>query len=97
MESSYDDLRSKQVINIVDGKMLGRITDIIFDLKSGKILGIVLPPQTKNFFSLFKSGNELFVPFNNICKIGVDAILVELYLNAPPAPQQSQAPPKRLN
>lgn len=78
MESSFLELRCKEVINVVDGKRLGHIVDIIFDLGSGKICGLVVP-GTKNFWNVFKNGTELFVPYEQICKIGEDTILVELY------------------
>ncbi len=83
MESSFNELRCKEVINVVDGKSLGRITDIIFDVKCGKILGLVVPPVNRSFISFLKGGNDIFIPYQNICKFGADVILVEMYLNAP--------------
>ena len=79
METSFAELKCKQVINVVDGKSLGRIIDIVLDVKSCKILGIVVPNPACSMWSLFKSGKEIFIPFHCICKIGVDVILVELY------------------
>ena len=79
METSFSELKCKQVINVVDGKSLGRIIDLILDVKSCKILGLVVPNPNSSMWSLFKSGKEIFIPFNAICKIGVDVILVELY------------------
>lgn len=78
MESSFLDLRCKEVINVVDGKRLGHITDVYFDLSCGRLLGFVVPCN-KSFWTAFKSGNEIFIPLNQICKIGSDTILVELY------------------
>ena len=89
MESSFLELKCKQVINVVDGKTLGRIIDIIFDTKSCKVLGLVVPSPVSGWLSCFKSGKEIFIPFECICKIGVDVILVELYINNDHAP-----PPK---
>lgn len=80
MESSFLELRCKEVINVVDGKRLGHIVDIIFELTTGQICGFVVPGN-KNFWSVFKNGSELFIPYNQICKIGDDTILVELYGN----------------
>jgi len=80
MEISFAELKSKQIVNVVDGKCLGRIIDIILDAKSCKILGIVVPnPSCQGWF--FKKNREIFVPFNAICKIGVDVILIELYVD----------------
>lgn len=78
MKTSFLDLRCKEVINVVDGKKLGHIVDIIFDLQSGQITGIVLPAG-KNLWNVFKSDSEILVPYSQICKIGEDTILVELY------------------
>ena len=78
MESSFLELRCKEVVNVVDGKRLGHIVDIVFDLASGQINGLVVPGD-KNFWNVFKSGGEIFVPYHQICKIGDDTILVELY------------------
>lgn len=81
METSYSELRCKQVINVVDGKCLGRLIDIVLDVKTCKILGLVVPSPSCNSWSLFRKGKEIFVPFHCICKIGVDVILIELIEN----------------
>ena len=82
MESSFLDLRCKEVINIVDGTRLGHIVDIV-SLPTSQISGIVVPGN-KSIFGFLKGVNDLFIPFSQICKIGEDAILVELYgVNTP--------------
>lgn len=76
MESSFLELRCKEVINVTDGTKLGHIVDIVFDLPTGKIKGLVVPlPKC----GLFKSQQHIFIPYNQICKIGNDIILVEMY------------------
>ena len=94
MESSFSELKCKQVINVVDGKSLGRIIDIILDVKTCKILGLVVPNPNCGMWSLFKSGKDIFIPFNRICKIGVDVILVELY--SEPQEPYCEKPPKNV-
>ena len=84
MEASFLELKAKQVINTVDGKCLGHITDIIFDVGSACALGFVVPQPGEGFWGLFKSNKDLFIPFNCVCKIGVDVVLVELYINDKP-------------
>ena len=84
METSFLELKCKQVINTVDGKCLGHITDIIFDVGSACALGFVVPQPGEGFWGLFKSNKDLFIPFNCVCKIGVDVVLVELYINNKP-------------
>lgn len=83
MESSFLELRCKEVINVTDGKKLGRIIDIVFDLPTGRIKGFVVPSNSG--FSLFKPSQQLFIPYNQICKIGTDTILVELFFDTPNA------------
>ena len=80
MECSFLELRCKEVINVVDGRCLGHVVDIVFDLRTGCICGLVVPGE-RGFWNMFKKCNELFVPYNQICKIGEDTILVELYCN----------------
>ena len=81
MEASFLELKAKHVINTVDGKCLGHITDIIFDVVSACALGFVVPGQSQGFWGLFKGGKDIFIPFDCVCKIGVDVILVELYID----------------
>jgi YlmC/YmxH family sporulation protein len=73
-EVTFCELRCKEVINIVDGKRLGRIVDIVFDLKSGRILGLVAP----GLRGFFHRSEDVFIPWCNVCKIGDDVILTEL-------------------
>jgi len=80
MDLSFCDLRNKDVINICDGKNLGNICDLIFDSCTGKIVGIVVP-ESKNFFNFFKSQNNIFIPYNRVCKIGKDIILVDIIMH----------------
>jgi len=80
MELSFCKLKAKEVINICDGRNLGNMTDMIIDSCCGKILGIIVPAN-KSFFHLFKSNNDIFIPYNHICKIGSDIILVDIITN----------------
>lgn len=82
LECSFLELRCKEVINVVDGKRLGHIIDVVFDLQCARITGLVVP-NNRSFWNVFKSGQELFIPFTQICKIGEDTILVELYSPCP--------------
>ncbi|MBQ9791949.1 MAG: YlmC/YmxH family sporulation protein [Clostridia bacterium] len=77
MELSFCCLRNKEVINVCDGKKLGNIVDLVFDTMYAKVIGIVVPSE-KGIINLFKPCNDLFIPYNRICKIGKDIILVEL-------------------
>ncbi len=77
MEISFCELRTKEVVNICDGKKLGNIVDIVFNSCTCKITGIVVPGE-RSFFSFIKSNPDVFIPFCKIRKIGKDVILVEL-------------------
>jgi YlmC/YmxH family sporulation protein len=70
------DLKLKQVINVIDGKLLGGITDIEIDVESGKLTAIVVPGNGR-FLGLFGRSEDVVIPWEQINKIGSDVILVE--------------------
>ena len=70
------DLKLKEVINVIDGKRLGGITDIEIDVASGRLTAIVVPGNGK-FLGLFGRSEEVVIPWEKINKIGFDVILVE--------------------
>lgn len=71
------DFQTKDVINIVDGKKLGQISDLELDLRQGRIESIVVPGQSK-FFGMFGGGQDMVIPWRSIVKIGMDVVLVKL-------------------
>jgi YlmC/YmxH family sporulation protein len=71
------DFQTKDVVNIVDGKKLGQISDLEIDLRSGRIDSIVVPNSGK-FFGFFGNGTDVIIPWRNIVKIGMDVVLVKL-------------------
>jgi YlmC/YmxH family sporulation protein len=71
------DFQSKDVINIVDGKKLGQVSDLELDLRQGRIDSIVVPHQGK-FFGFLGGGTDVVIPWKNIVKIGLDVVLVKL-------------------
>ena len=75
METSFLELRCKNVINVTDGRSLGHIIDIIIDIRTSRVLGLVVPGH-KGFFSLFKNTDDIFIPYCNICKIAVSVLYV---------------------
>ncbi len=80
-EFSFSDLKCKLVINVLDGKILGNIIDVIFFPQTGKILGFVVPGEKKGWF---KQAENIFIPYSCVCKVGVDVILVELFIDSCP-------------
>ena len=104
METSFLELKQKQVVNICDGKQLGKVCDVVFSFPEGKVQGIVAPGGKG-----FRWGKgDLFIDLKNVTKIGVDTVLVEVksapskkdkkkgrYSSdyEPPPPQQINPPP----
>lgn len=70
------DLKMKEVINIIDGKRLGTITDIEIDIETGRLTAIVVPGIGK-FLGIFGRSEDVVIPWEKINKIGTDVILVE--------------------
>ena len=99
METSFQELKKKEVINLLDGKRLGKVCNVVFTFPEGKTLGIVVPGGRG--FHWGKS--ELFIELRQIKKIGIDVILVELNCAPPPdkkkdkwenCPPQNNPPPR---
>ena len=70
------DLQNKTIINLVDGKELGKIIDVNVG-SDGKIETIVVEKH-RFIISYFSSKNEINVYWNQIEKIGEDVILVNI-------------------
>ncbi len=71
------DFQTKEVVNILDGKRLGQISDLEIDLRHGRVEAIVVPGPGK-FLGFFSSGNDFVIPWRNIVKIGKDVVLVKV-------------------
>ncbi|MDD6996104.1 MAG: PRC-barrel domain-containing protein [Candidatus Borkfalkiaceae bacterium] len=88
MEISYTYLRSKEVVNVADGKRLGRVCDVVFRYPENVFMGIVVPGCKG--FSLKKG--DVFIDVKCIVCIGEDVILIRaegLRKNGKPSPKQS--------
>lgn len=72
MEVSFLDLKEREVINVYDGKKLGRIIDVVFNNRNGAVRGIVVPGDKK----IFRKAEDIFIPIEKIKRIGNDVILV---------------------
>ena len=82
MDTTLGELKNKEVINILDGARLGHICDLVFDDSYGKDCGFIVPGNAP-FLGIFKTkANSIYIPYNQICKIGEDVILVELYMTS---------------
>lgn len=68
-----ENFREKEVINLSDGRRLGYVTEIEFDICTGKITAIIVCGEG-SFFG--KGKKDIVIPWCNIEKIGADIILV---------------------
>ena len=77
------ELRQKDVINTRDGRSLGKVIDIEFCLCDSRITAIIVPggqrPSILRLGHLLR-GEEaaIIIPWEMICKIGDDVILVDV-------------------
>lgn len=69
------ELRTKDVINVTDGRRMGLIGDLELDLEAGRIKAIVIPGPGR-FLGLFGRERDVVVDWEQIEKIGQDVILV---------------------
>lgn len=102
MELSFLELQKRDVINISDGKCLGKIIDLTLSFPKGIMTGIVVPGKRLNFITRIFSRSELFISVDNIIKIGNDVILVNVRCGETCAPnvdvaRRNDRPPKRPN
>ncbi|WP_405102351.1 YlmC/YmxH family sporulation protein [Oceanobacillus sp. FSL H7-0719] len=70
------ELQVKEVISIVDGRRLGFIIDLDIDVKTGKIIALILADQ-ENKSHMFGKTEEIRVLWQQILRIGSDVILVK--------------------
>lgn len=67
-----EDFRDKQVVCVADGRLLGYVAEIEFDVCDGRITAIVVCGEG----GILSRGSELVIPWEKIEKIGEDVILV---------------------
>ncbi len=72
------ELRQKTVVNTRDGKSLGKVMDIEFCMMDGRVTAIVVPGGFHVSHLLRGEKAGLVIPWDRICKIGDDVILVDV-------------------
>ena len=75
---TLSELRQKDVINTRDGRSLGKVMDIEFCLCDGRITAIVVPGEFRFGHMLRGERAGDVIPWEMICKIGDDVILVDI-------------------
>ena len=76
MDESLSDLTEKQVVNVCDGRILGYITDFKADICNGRLTAVILHGEGGVFG--FKKCTDVIIPWEKICKIGKDTIIVDI-------------------
>lgn len=74
MGCSINELKSKEVINVSDGKRLGFVKDIEVDTDDARLLAITVPGEG----GIFTRAQDIRIPWACIEHIGDDLILVNM-------------------
>lgn len=71
------DFRQKEVVNVLNGKILGFVVDIDAEFNEGNIKNIIVA-QTNGILKSIVGKNNITIPWDKIKLIGEDVILVEI-------------------
>lgn len=71
-------LQEKDIVNINDGKKVGRIIDA--EVNETGVIEYLVIEEKRSFNSLFSKDSEITIRFKDIKKIGTDVILVDIML-----------------
>ena len=80
MDISFSEFKKKDVIDVSDGKKLGKAADILFTFPEGKIKTVTV---SCGFMGM---GDGKTFAFKDIERIGADAVLVNTGKKEPPCP-----------
>ena len=73
------DLQEKDIINVNDGRKIGKIVDA--KINNEGIIEYLVIDERKGLRSFMSSTSDVNIMFNQIKKIGTDAILVDIWYN----------------
>ncbi|MGN0707973.1 MAG: PRC-barrel domain-containing protein [Faecalibacterium sp.] len=79
---TFRELCAKEVVQLGEGACLGRVDDLVFDPDTARIESLLLLGRPR-LFGLMGRDETLTIPWEEIEKIGVDALLV--HTQVPPA------------
>ena len=74
------ELQCKEVVCVSDGSRLGFVSDVVVEAPQGCVKAIVVPCKRK-IGALTSGQDEFIIPWDCICRIGDDIILVECSLS----------------
>ncbi len=69
------ELRNKNVVCLKNGQLLGLVSDIEIDIKTGNIEAIVILGRPR-FLWLFMREEDIVIPWSDIAVIGEETVLV---------------------
>lgn len=73
---TLSELRTKEVIDVQDGRRLGKAMDLEFNVEDSRITALVVPADASFLQSLRGEKCGLVIPWENIRRVGDDVILV---------------------
>ena len=71
------ELKQKEVINAEDCRRLGFVGDVDFDIEKGTLVALIVPGPG-SFCGFLGREKEFIIPFDDICQVGDDIILVDV-------------------
>ncbi|MDK2784174.1 MAG: hypothetical protein PWQ41_606 [Bacillota bacterium] len=77
------ELRTREVINISDGRKLGNVADVDIDVEAGRIRALIVPSAGR-VLGIFGRNEDVVITWDRVKRIGYDVILVEHRPSAPP-------------
>ena len=78
MPVTFTELKQKDVVNVRDGRRLGKPIDLVLS-ETAIVEALVVPVLSGGFLNLLKQEKEgCLVPWNQIIRIGDDVILIDL-------------------
>jgi len=71
------ELQRKDIINVSDGRIVGRIIDAEISETDGSLINLVIE-KSKYMRNFFNTEGDITIKYEQIKKLGSDVILVEL-------------------
>ena len=76
MKERLGRLRRKEVVGVSDGMRYGFVGDVEMELDSGRVSALIVPGRLR-LFGLLGREQDLYIPWDGVCRFGADLILVE--------------------
>ena len=73
---TFYELRKKDIINIGDGRLIGRAADLEFDAESGQLCALIVPCGTGIGCFFHGDKSQASIAWHQIACIGDDVILI---------------------